>query len=116
VTTPVENDADTAVIHVSLDEYEILIHEYERAKQRAAEAEAEAEEVRTMLLKLLPGEDEAPNGVVATVRGVERLSYKPYGARHLSLSRLRSQYPSIAAECTEWVTRWRLTLKPGDPA
>lgn len=102
-------DSDNAVT-VELDDYAELLGRYEQAKRTAAEAKALAEELRQMLMKLLPGEDEAPDGMVVTVAGVPRLSYKPYGTRQFSVAQLRNLYPTIAAECTEWVVRWRLTV------
>jgi hypothetical protein len=110
MTTSAEAQEDSAV-YVALDEYEELIDRYEQAKQHVQEAVEAADEVRSMLLKLLPAEEEAPDGVIATVGGVERLSYKPYGARQLNVRRLRDLYPAIAHECTDWVVRRRLMLK-----
>lgn len=112
MTTSVDDDK---TVTVELDEYGELLYRYEQAKERAQQAKAEAEDLRQMVMKLLPGEDEAPDGVVVTVAGVPRLSYKPYGTRQLAVAKLRDLYPTIAAECTDWVVRWRLTTPTQQP-
>lgn len=93
---------------VALDDYTELIAEYVAAKAAREQADAEVTRVREMLLKLLPETAEAPDGVIGTVAGVARLSYRPYARRQLDQRKLREHYPSVSAECSAYVPQWTL--------
>ncbi len=79
-------------------------------RDRAAE---EFERLRSMVLKLIPDATDAPDGVVCTVDGRERLSYTPSTMRHINHQMLRQSYPTVAVACTTHVVRWSLRFAGG---
>lgn len=88
---------------IALDDHAALLDDYAAAIAARDAADREARQLRELIEKLLP--DAAPDGVVGTVGGRVRLTYRPHAARLLDVISLRSRYPGIAEECTKWVTR-----------
>lgn len=93
---------------VDLSSYVDLIEEYERAKRIHAACTLEVHRLRDMLIKLLPNEQEAPDGVLAVTGSVPRLSYRPAVSRTLDQRKLALHYPAVRDACTEHLTRWSL--------
>lgn len=97
---------------VALDDNADLISDYEAAKVTRDLADAEVTRLREMLVKLLPGAVEAPDGAIGTVGGVARISYRPQVRRQLNHQKLRRDYPSVCDACTGYATTWMLRTIP----
>lgn len=93
-----------------LDDYADLVAQYEQAKSEHDEATAEVARLREMLVKLFPDEARAPDGVIVTIGGKARLSYRPQVRRQLDHHKLRDLYPSVAVTCTGYSTSWQLRI------
>lgn len=98
----------------ALDDNASLVAEWELAKARATDADAEVTRLREMLVKLLPDSEEAPAGCIATVNGVARISYRPHTVRRLSQQRLRQEFPAVLDVCTVHATQWAMRSMGGE--
>ncbi len=105
--TAVSTDTGDTVA-VPLDPYEDLLVQFDIAKARVEQAERECQILREQILKLLPTQDEAPDGIVGLVNGRKRVSFMPSGRRRVNIGILRDKYPGIASECTDHVVVWAL--------
>lgn len=99
---------DDQPMFLDLDEHVSLLDEYEQARRQESQANEEVKRLREMILKLLPDGAEAPDGVIVTVDGKGRLSYRPQVRKHVDLAKLRDVYPSVATSCTGYLTTWTL--------
>jgi hypothetical protein len=95
-------------VAVPLDQYEDLLVQFDIAKARVDQAEQECQILREQILKLLPTQEEAPDGIVGLINGRKRVSFTPSGRRRVNIGTLRDKYPSIATECTDHVVVWAL--------
>lgn len=107
------DDEQAEPVRIALDEHSELVDAYRVARRNRDRAVADMEEIRALLEKVLPDEDEAPDGVIGTVAGEPAVTYAPHARRDVDRDLLRRRYPHIAEECTTWQVRRPFLVSSG---
>jgi hypothetical protein len=104
------DDACLNPVQVELDEHASLIEDYLHHRRARDRAIAEMAAVRELIEKVLPTEQECPDGVVGTIGGRQALSYLPHARSNVDRQTLTRRYPQIAAEVTKWAVARRFLV------